>query len=135
MNTHFFTGIANILHVRRLTVVIALFFVILISGCAILDQHDRGALTKFDPISEYNTYTLWRYEAVAITVSSSYGMTDEGEATRMRWLIEQMQMNNLPIVGYEIVDKKTVLLRQGWGGASYRIIYMVKIPKGNGSVK
>ena len=135
MSTIFFAGFANMSHVCKLTVVIASFFVILMSGCSTIDQHDRGALTKFEPISEYNTYDLWRYEAIAMTVSSSYGMTDEGEATRMRWLIEQMQMNNLPIVGYEVVDKKTVLLRQGWAGASYRIIYTVKIPKGNGSVK
>lgn len=135
MSTNYFAGFANISLIRRLTVVIASFFVILISGCSTIDKHDRGGLTKFDPISEYNTYDLWRYEAIAMTVISSYGMTDEGEATRMRWLIELMQMNNLPIVNYEIVDKKTVLLREGWAGASYRIIYTVKIPKGNGSVK
>ena len=135
MNACFLTDFAKFLHMRRLSVVWATIFVLFISGCSTLDQHDRGALTKFDPISEYNTYDLWRYEAIAMTASSSSGVTDEAEATRMRWLIEQIQMNNLSIVGYEIVDRKTVLLRQGWGGASYRIIYTVKIPKGNGSVK
>lgn len=135
MNAWFLTGFAKLFQVRVLSVVAASIVVLFIAGCSTIDQHDRGGLTKFDPVSEHNTYDIWRYEAIAMTVISSYGMTDEGEATRMRWLIEQIQMNNLPILGYEIVDRKTVLIRQGWGGASYRIIYTVKIPKGNGSVK
>lgn len=120
---------------RRLFITTAMSLTMLMSGCAAIDQHDRSGLTTFDPIAEYNTYDLWRFEATAMTVIKSYGMNDEGEATRMRWLIERMQMNNLPIVGYEIVDRKSVLLVQGLAGASYKIIYTVKIPKRNSSVK
>lgn len=118
-----------------LAAALAFFVTMFISGCATVDRSDRSALTKFNRIAEYNTYDLWRYEATAMTVSSSYGLTEEGEATRMRWLIEHMQLNDLSIFDYEIVDKKTVLLVQGLLGASYKMTYTVKIAKGSSTVK
>lgn len=87
------------------------------------------------PISETASYGVWRYEVLALTVINRYGINEEGEATRMRWLVEIMAENKLPTVGYEILDKKTVVIRQASHASSYNVIYTVKIPKVNSLVK
>jgi hypothetical protein len=135
MNALLNDGHKNLINKRNLLSTLFVLSIVLFTGCAAIDEHDRAGMTKLTPISESKEYGLWRYEVLAMTVINNYGLGEAGEATRMRWLIEVMQLNKLPTVGYEIIDKKTVAIRQASHASSYNVIYTVKIPKVNGLSK
>lgn len=116
----------------KVTMSLLLTFTLTVSGCAVVDKADRSALTKFEPMSTNQEYSIWRYEAV--TQPLGHDLDESGEETRMRWLVEYMQMNNLPALGYEILDKKIIKIGQSFIGNAHRIIYTVKIPKTVGSI-
>jgi hypothetical protein len=110
-------------------------FLLVFTGCAFIDTHDSRALTRFDPINQNEDYEIWKYEAFVPAGGGDYGFNDLGEATRMRWLVEHLRINNLSSIDYEIVDKKTSIAAEAWAGKSYKIFYFVKIPRKNSGLR
>jgi hypothetical protein len=108
---------------------------IIISGCATIDSFDSRALTRFDPILQNDKYEIWKYEAFVPAHGGSYGMGDLGDATRIRWLQEHLRMNGLSPISYEIIETKTSVAGQGFGGTSHRVYYVVKAIKENVRMK
>ena len=86
-------------------------------GLAACASVDRPAMTEFEPLGE----SEFRYEATADVVYPAESATAEAE--RMSWLETYLADNSLCPSGYEITERKPVLVQQAALGDVHRIYY------------
>lgn len=85
-----------------------------LSACAAVD---RPAMTEFEPLENGR----FRYEAATDAVYPADSPTAEAE--RMRWLEQYLADNAVCQDGYEITERKLVLVREALLGDVHRIYY------------
>lgn len=87
-------------------------------GLAACASMDRSALTEFEPLEG----DRFRYEVSADTIR--YPLEDpDAEATRMTWLESYLADNGLCSGGYEILDRKAVIIQDSALARSWRVYY------------
>ncbi|MGE0256922.1 MAG: hypothetical protein AB7N54_20260 [Alphaproteobacteria bacterium] len=96
----------------RLLVTIAAFGIL--AGCAAVDRQE---MSEFEPLEGGK----FRYEVVADVVYPAG--SDSAETERMAWLATWLEGNKLCPAGYEITERKPVLIREALLGPVHRIYY------------
>ena len=91
---------------------------IFVGACSVNQDLERLSQTEFTPIGN----SAFEYKALASPVLRPEDSSD-AELERIVWLERYLTDNGLCPYGYEIIERRTVLLVTGLLGASYDIFY------------
>lgn len=92
---------------------------LVISGCSSID---RNLMSGFEPFTDDDGGVIFSYWADEATLTYPEDSPD-AEAIRMQWLERYLELNELCLDGYEIVERKAVAKTRGIGGIAHRIVY------------
>ena len=94
----------------------------LFSGaCTTTENLERLEQTEFNPIGD----SVFEYRALASPVLRPEDSSG-AEQERIKWLEQYLHDNGFCQNGYNITERRTVLLVEGLLGASYDIFYTVR---------
>lgn len=89
-----------------------------LAGCA--DDIDKLRMGRLEP----GAGTGWRYAALA---GGSYPEGDPAaEATRLRWLDEQMTTGRVCPAGYRVAQRRAIFRERSFGADVYDVFYDVE---------